>query len=118
MEKKELEELAGDCLANLLSIGEVLFKDARDATPAEVKAVGKLMKEKFKKCKEEEQMSSVKVVKTYCQVKPKDQTSWCTVHIKEIADVLWDSEPNDEWDIKIIELTDEEFAALPEFQGW
>jgi hypothetical protein len=51
MEEKEIKEQA-KTLMNLLAIGEILFKDARDLTPAELKAKRALLKEKFTKVKD------------------------------------------------------------------
>jgi hypothetical protein len=38
---------------------------------------------------------------------------------EDVADAeLADSEPGDQIQIEVVEMSEEEFAALPEFEGW
>jgi hypothetical protein len=55
---------------------------------------------------------------TYCKVRPEDCKSWCMVPLKEVADVLEDSDPSETWVVEVVHITEEEFEALPEFEGW
>lgn len=37
---------------------------------------------------------------------------------KNIEEMLMDAEPNEEWTVEIVEMTEEEFKKLPEFTGF
>jgi len=55
----------------------------------------------------------------YCRIRPDGNAMpWCTIPTNCIQDHLDESEKGDKWEIEILDITDEQFKELPEFEGW
>lgn len=55
----------------------------------------------------------------YCRIRPDGNAMpWCTVPSNCVPDYLNESEPGQKWEIEVLDITDEQFKQLPEFEGW
>jgi len=61
------------------------------------------------------------IKKKYLKLRPDKQANWCIVAFD--PQTLWDGnisemEVGDTMIVEVVEMTDEEVKALPEFMGW
>lgn len=55
--------------------------------------------------------------KLMVKIRPKGyDLGWCTTHAKDVENFL--DAPNEDWELKTIEMTQREIEDLEEFAGW
>lgn len=58
---------------------------------------------------------SSKEKQTYLRVKPFEGGSWCLMTPAELVDMIDDG---DQYIVKVVRLSADEYEKLPEFEGW